>query len=89
MPGFIFKPTRRELREQLAESASRSSQPSAKGVLRRTEEAFEVQERIERESGKTVILSVAGDAPESKQARIEIAERVGSKDPERDEKYMV
>lgn len=85
---FIVKPTRREQAEKLAESRSRSTQPAARGVVRRTEEAFEVSERIRRETGTEPILAVAADAPESVQARMEIAQRMGSTDPERDERYM-
>lgn len=72
---IVSKPTRRELQERLAETASRSSQPAARGVVRRTEEAHDVSERIRRETGEEIVLAVAGDAPESKQARIELAQR--------------
>ncbi len=80
---FIVRPTRREQAEKLAESRARSSQPGASGVVRRTEEAFEVSERIRRETGREVTLAVDAEAPESKAARIEIAERMGFTDPER------
>ena len=84
---IISKPTRREQQERLRETASRSPVPAA-GVVRRTEEAFEISERIRRETGKELVYAVDGDAPESVQARIEIAQRIGSKDPERDERWM-
>ena len=88
MPYFISKPTSRELQERLRETASRSSQRNAQGVVRRTEEAYEVSERMRRETGQEPVLSVDPDAPESRQARIETAQRLGSQDPERDERYM-
>ncbi len=66
MPNFIFKPTRREREEQLRTSSMRSSQPGVRGVLRSTEEAFDVQRDLERQEGKQHIFAVSGDAPESK-----------------------
>ena len=78
---IISKPTRREQSERLAESASRSTLRAA-GVVRRTEEAFEVSERNRRETGQELVLAVDANAPESVLARIEIAQRMGYKDPE-------
>lgn len=88
MAYIISKPTRRELQERLRETAARNPQPTVRGVMRRTEEAFEVSERLRRETGEEPILAVDGDAPESVQARIEIAQRIGSTDPERDQEFM-
>ncbi len=92
MPGFIFKPTRRELQENLRESASRSSMPNVRGRVRTTEEAHDIERRLAREDGGFETdarpIAVDANAPESKQARIEIAQRVGSKDPEKDERWM-
>ena len=91
MVYIISKPTRRELRENLAESASKTNLPGTRGVLRRTEEAVEVGERLRREEGSDDIpvLAVSGDAPESKQARIDLAIRSGFKsDPEAAQEYV-
>ena len=88
MPYFISKPTRREQAEKLAESRARSSQPRAAGVVRRTEEAFEVSERIRRETGQEPVLAVDASAPESVLARIEVAQRMGFKDPESVQELM-
>lgn len=79
---IISRPTSRELHERLAESRVRSSQPAARGTVRRTEEAHDISERIRRETGQEPVLAVDASAPESIQARIEIAQRMGFKDPE-------
>lgn len=87
MPGFIFRPTSRELRENLRASARGDSR--IRGVTRTTEEAHDIERRMSREGENFVKpYLVSGEAPESRQARIELAQRVGSKDPERDERYM-
>lgn len=88
MVHIIVKPTRGERDAAMAESASRSTLPGVRGVVRRTEEAVEMSRLIERESGQEPTIGVSGDAPESKQARIELAQRMGSRDPERDERYV-
>lgn len=88
MVHIIVKPTRGERDAAMAESASRSTIPGVRGVVRRTEEAVEVSRQIERESGHEPTIAVSGDAPESKQARMELAIRMGSRDPERDQAYV-
>lgn len=84
---IISKPTSRELRERLAESQQGDSR--LRGRTRTTEEAHDIERRLSHE-GEDFKRPFAVDpnAPESRQARIELAQRVGSKDPERDEKYM-
>ena len=87
MPYIISKPTSRELRERLAESQRGDSR--IRGRTRTTEEAHDIERRLAREGEEFVRpFSVNADAPESRQARIEIAQRMGSKDPERDERYV-
>lgn len=87
MPGFVFRPTSRELRDNLRASARGDSR--IRGRTRTTEEAHDIERRLSREgeSFERPYL-VAADAPESRQARIETAIRLGSKDPERDERYV-
>lgn len=89
MVYIISKKTSRELHEHLAETAARSSQPGVRGELRTTEEAHDVQRRLERESGEAFVkpFAVSGDAPESKQAERELMERAGIK-PESVEEYQ-
>lgn len=87
MPYFISKPTSRELRENLRASARGDS--TIRGRTRTTEEAHDVERRLAREGESFARpFLVDANAPESVQARIELAIRVGSKDPERDERYM-
>ncbi len=87
MPYFISRPTSRELRDSLRASARGDKR--IRGVTRTTEEAHDLERRMSREGEEfTKPYLVAGDAPESRQARIEMAIRMGSKDPERDEKYV-
>ena len=87
MPYFISKPTFRELRENLRASARGDSR--IRGRTRTTEEAHDIERRLACEGEEFVRpFRVDANAPESKQARIEIAQRAGSKDPERDERYM-
>ena len=87
MPYFISRPTSRELRENLRASARGDSR--VRGRTRTTEEAHDIARRLEREGEAfTKPFWVDDNAPESRQARIEIAQRIGSTDPERDERYM-
>lgn len=87
MPGFIFRPTSRELRDNLRASARGDSR--IRGTTRTTEEAHDIERRLSREGEEfRKPFLVAGNAPESKQARIEIAIRMGSKDPERDQEFV-
>lgn len=82
MPYLIFKPTRREREERLAQSRSRSPHRNIEGVVRRTEEAYEIERERARE-GKPFErpYAVSDDAPESKQADRELLQRSGI-DPE-------
>lgn len=84
---IISKPTRRELQERLAESAQ--GRRDVRAVVRTTEEAHDVQRRLERESGEAFVkpFAVSGDAPESKQAERELMERSGVS-PESVEEYQ-
>lgn len=88
MAYFISRPTSRELHENLRASARGDSR--IRGRTRTTEEAHDIERRLAREHGEEFVrpFSVDANAPESRQARIEIAQRMGSKDPERDERYM-
>lgn len=87
MPYFISRPTSRELRDSLRASARGDSR--IRGTTRTTEEAHDIERRLAREGEQfEKPFLVSGDAPESRQARIELAQRMGSKDPERDERYM-
>lgn len=89
MVYIISRKTSRELRDSLAESASKSQHPNVRGVVRRTEEAHDIERRLSKEGEAFERpFSVDANAPESVQARIELAERMGSKDPERDQEYM-
>lgn len=83
----VSRPTSRELRERLAES--QRGDESIRGRTRNTEEAHDIERRLARE-GESFDrpFRVVADAPESKQARIEIAERMGAKDPESVERYV-
>lgn len=86
---IISRPTRRETQERLAESQRGNS--SIRGRVRNLEEAEAVQRRLEVEHGEAFEkpFVIDADAPESKQARIEIAERLGFKaDPEAVEKFV-
>ena len=87
MPYFISHPTSRELRENLRASARGDSR--VRGRVRTTEEAHDIERRLAREGEEfTKPFWVDANAPESKQARIETAQRIGSKDPERDERWI-
>lgn len=89
MAHFISKPTRRELQERLAESASKSSMRGVRGELRTTEEAHDVQRRVQRETGETFTkpYAVSGSSPEAKQAEREVLERAGIH-PDHIERYQ-
>jgi hypothetical protein len=79
---IISRPTRREREERLAESRAKSGERGIEGVVRRTEEAYEVQRQRARE-GKPFDkpYAVSADAPESIQAEREVLQRAGL-DPE-------
>ena len=84
---IISRPTSRELRDNLRASARGDSR--IRGKTRTTEEAHDIERRLSREGEEfRKPFLVSGDAPESRQARIEIAIRMGSKDPEHDERYV-
>ncbi len=74
MPYFISKKTSRELREDLRASARGDSR--IRGVARTTEEAHDIERRMAREgeSFEKPYL-VSGEAPESRQARLDLARR--------------
>ena len=78
MPYFISKPTRREREERLAESRAKSGERGIEGVVRRTEEAYEIQRQRAKE-GKPFDkpYAVDGNAPESIQAERELVQRAG------------
>ncbi len=84
---IISKPTQRELHEKLAES--KGSRRDVRGVTRTTDEAHDVQRRLERESGEAFEkpFAVSGSSPEAKQAEREVMERAGIK-PESVEEYQ-
>ena len=78
MAHLISKPTRREREERLAESRARSGIPNVEGVVRRTEEAYEI-ERARAKEGKAFDrpYAVSGNSPEAKQAEAELMVRSG------------
>lgn len=84
---IISKPTQRELQERLSES--RGGRRDVRAVVRTTEEAHDVQRRLERESGEAFEkpFAVSGASPEAKQAEREVMERAGIK-PESVEEYQ-
>ncbi len=85
MVYIISKPTRRELRENLAESRTQTNLRGTRGRARNAEEAVEIADRLRREEGTDDIpvMAVDGESAESKQARIDLAIRNGFKaDPE-------
>ena len=87
MPYFISKPTSRELRENLRASARGDSR--IRGRTRTTEEAHDIERRLSREGEQFERpFLVDANAPESKVARMTTATQLGSRDPERDERYM-
>lgn len=87
MVYIIRRPTSRELRDDLRASARGDSR--IRGRTRTTEEAHDIERRLSREGEQFERpFSVDANAPESRQARIELAERIGSKDPEKDERWM-
>ena len=78
MPYQINKPTRREVEERLAESRAKSPERGIEGVVRRTEEAYEIQRQRAREGHEFKLpYAVSGDAPESKLAEQEVLLRAG------------
>ncbi len=89
MVYIISRKTSRELRENLAESSTKSTFHGVRGRLRNGEEAVEVGERLRREEGSDDIpvLAVEGDSNDSYIARVDLAMRLPMeeyrKDPER------
>ena len=88
MAYLIFRPTRREREERLADSRAKSPERGIEGVVRRTEEAYEIERQRARE-GKAFDrpYAVSGNAPESKQAEAELMIRSGLT-PEQVDKYQ-
>lgn len=84
---IIRKATQREVQERLAESAA--GRRDVRGVLRTTEEAHDIQRRLERETGEPFVkpFAVSGNSPEAKQAERELLERSGVR-PEQVEEYQ-
>ena len=78
---LIFRPTKREREERLAESRTKSSDKNIRGVVRTTEEAFEVQRAHAREGEDfKQAYAVSGLSPEAQQAEFEAMQRAGIKD---------
>lgn len=78
MVYIIVKPTRGEREAQLRESAAKSSQRGIRGVLRSTEEAYEVEREMAREGEEFKRpYAISGDSPESKRAEAELLLRTG------------
>ena len=78
MAYLISKPTRREREERLSESRAKSPERNIAGVVRRTEEAFEIQRAREKDGiAFDQPYAVSTDAPESIQAEREVVERAG------------
>jgi hypothetical protein len=75
---IIVRPTRREREERLAESRAKSGDPNIVGVVRRTEEAYEIQRQRAKEGyAFDKPYAVDGAAPESIQAERELVQRAG------------
>ena len=85
MPGFISRPTRREREERLAESRDKAASAgirNVEGVVRRTEEAYEIERARAREGMEFKRpFAVSGDSPEAKQAEQDLLRKAGI-DPE-------
>lgn len=78
MTYLIFKSTSREREARLAESKTHSSHRNIDGVVRTTEEAFEVARQREREGiSFERLLAVSNDSPEARQAEAELLVRQG------------
>ena len=78
MAYFIFKQTRREREERLAESRSTSGVRNVEGVVRRTEEAYEIERQRAKEGHEFKRpYAVSGDSPEARQAEVELLQRAG------------
>lgn len=85
--GFISKPTRRELQEQLAHSSG--GDPRIRGRVRNLEEGEAIARRLELEGEAfTKPFLVRADAPESVQARIDTAKFINPSDPESIQEQM-
>ena len=81
MAYIVVKPTRREREERLAESAARSKDKDIRGVVRNTEEAYEVQRQQAREGEEfKQPYAISGYSPEAKRADFELMQRAGIKD---------
>ncbi len=81
MPYQINRPTRREREEKLAESRARGGVPHVEGVVRRTEEAFEIERTRAKEGYEfNRPYAVSGKSPEAKQAEWELLQRAGFND---------
>ena len=82
VPYLIFRPTRRERESRLAESRARSpEQTPVEGVVRRTEEAYELQRQRAREGHEFLRpYAVSGLSPEAQKAEFELMQRAGIKD---------
>lgn len=78
MPYFISKPTRREREERLAESRSKAGRNDIQGVVRRTEEAFEIERQRSREGHAfDKPYKVSDASPEAIQAERETLQKAG------------
>lgn len=85
---LISKPTRREREERLTESVARSKEKGIRGVVRNTEEAYEVRRQHEREGEDFVLpYAISGFSSEAERAEGEVLQRAGIK-PEHVEAYL-
>ena len=82
MPYLIFRQTRRERESRLAESRARSPERTpVEGVVRRTEEAYELQRQRAREGQEFLRpYAVSGLSPEAQKAEFEMMQRAGIRD---------
>ena len=77
---LISRPTSRELRDRLRESVAKAGLDPQRyrGRVSRTEEAHDIQRRLEREGEPfDKLYAVSGDSPEAKQAEAELRLRSG------------
>ena len=85
---LIFRPTRREREERLAESRVKGVDKNVRGVVRNTEEAYEFQRQHTREGEEfKQPYAVSGLSKEAQRAEFELMQRAGIKD-EMIEKYQ-
>ena len=83
MAYIIVRPTRREREERLAESAVRGKERGIgiRGVVRNTEEAYEVQRMQAREGEEfKQPYAVSGYSKEAQRADFEMMQRAGIRD---------